>query len=156
MKFTRFIVCLLLEGHKIVQTSSSFINFSSVIFWAQNVVIPSFLILPPSATFCNFLPTFVLLSQNFANFSHLLSIFITFYLFLPTFTAFRQIFNPYHFLPTFLLLSPTFTTFYHRSPTFIIFHLFLTTFTLLLPPLTNFVILMLLFKIVADKIYHHL
>ena len=109
MKFTRFIVYLLLKSHIIVQISANFIDFLSAIFRAQNMLIPPFLMLP----------TFILLLPIFTNFCRLPPIFINFYTpftnfhnFPPTFTNF------YHFLPTFILLLPTFTTFHQVSPTF--------------------------------------
>ena len=115
MKFTRLIVYLSLKSHKIVRTSTNFIDSLGAIFWAQNVLMPLFPILlivltctksiltnfhylPPTLTnFYHFLPTFILLLSIFTNFHHLLPIFITFYQFLPTFTTFQQ-------------LLPTFTT----------------------------------------------
>ena len=76
MKFTCFIVPLLLKSHKTCKVYW----FLSTIFCAQNVLISPFLILPtsnktflPSFTIIhNFLPIFILLLPLFATFYYIL------------------------------------------------------------------------------------
>lgn len=140
MKFTRFIVYLWLRSHEIVRTSTNFINFVKVIFWTQNVLILTFLLLLT----CN-KSIFHQVLSNLTNFYHhhfipsfiLLSTFTTFHQFLPASTT-----TSYHFLCYFYQLFPPSTNFYYfssiftnfnyLSPTFVTFHLFLPTFILLL------------------------
>ena len=140
MRFIHFVVYSLLK-----------VNFLSA-NWAQNISLPTFLSLPThtKSTFTNF----DYLPPTFTNFYHLPSIFINFY----------------HFLITLLLLLPPFTTFhqllllstnlyqllyyfYHYLSTFTNF---LSLLTNILPTLPSFMLAMLLLKIVAHKIYHHL
>ena len=139
MKFTRFIVYLLLKSHKIVPAPTNFIDFLSVNFWTQNVPIPTYHILPPSTNFYLFLPTFT-------NFYHLPSNFTTFHRFLPilplpTFTTFHQ-------------LLPNFTTSYqflYHFYQFYVFHLLPSFIFIYLPPiLTNFTLLFTTFHQFCD------
>ena len=84
----------------------------SVILWAQNVLMPPFLILPPSTNFYNFLRNFILFLRTFKNFYHLPPIFITFYQFLPTFIALSLTFTIFHqFCQILSLLINFYTTF---------------------------------------------
>ena len=146
MKFTRFIVYLLLKSHKIVPAPTNFIGFLSVNFWTQNVLIPTYHILPPSTNFYLFLPTFT-------NFYHLPSNFTTFHRFLPilplpTFTTFHQLLPNFTTSYQFLYHFYQFYVF-HLLPSFIfiIFHQFWPILHCFLPLSTNFVILMLFLNI---------
>ena len=129
----------MLKSHIIVQTSKKLIDFLSMVFWAQNVVIPTFLILlmctkiiftsiwsilttsysyPP-------LPTFIIFHQFSLSFTKFYKLLYYFYLLFPSFTKFYyllSIFTKFYAIFTLFLQNFSYCRylpkFYHFSPTF--------------------------------------
>ena len=123
---------------------TNFIDFSSILFWSQNVLIPPFLVLPTFTTLHQLLKLSNSLYTTFTNFYQLLPLshqfllpFTIFYHFLPTFTTFHQVLYRFYQLLSFFitfqqLLMPStnfdqvlysFTKFYHISPNLYYFSL---------------------------------
>ena len=131
---------------KIGETSTNFINFSSFIFIAPNILIRLFFTLPHSTNFFHSLPTFFLFFPSFTTFLHyLVQVFTNFCI---SFTSFYYLNTSFTYFILFLSTVTSFTNF-HKL---IIVHQFLPTFILLFPLPTNFFMLMLCLKIFVNEI----
>ena len=112
-----------------------------------------------TSTFCHILQLSTNFCTTFTKCCQLFSSFVNFYYFLPILTNFYCLPPNFQSLPLLTNFYTTFTNFYHFLPPFTNFYYLSPIFKNFYTTLTTshqFCDTKLLFKIVADKIYHHL